>query len=136
MAATPDMLRVLGSHQNVFNAEEPLLSAIATALPKGDPDLDPAKMMRASTFPLAAKITIGLTRKRLVIFKSGWGNKVGGLLGEVPLERVADVEIVWNRKLAILAFGMNDAPPVVMRAVNADAAEHFRLAFLRLRGRL
>lgn len=130
------MLRVQAAHPESFSEVEPLLSAVAAALPKGDPTLDPKVMTKASNFPLAPKITLALTPQRILVFKSGWGNKVGGLLGFVELNRVHEVEIVWNKKLAILAFGMRDAPPVAMRAVDATAAEHFRLQFLELRGKL
>lgn len=136
MATTADMVRVLGSHGPDFAGDEPLLSAVSAVIPKGDADLDPAKMSAASHFPLAPKVTLGLTARRVAVYKSGWGNKVGAGLGSVDLARIADIEVVWNRKLALLAIGMQDAPPVVMRAVEAAAAEHFRNEFLRLRGRL
>lgn len=133
---TPDMLRLQSTHPQSFSQAEPLLSAVSATLPKGDPTLDPKVMERASNFPLAAKIVLALTPHRVLVFKSGWGTKPGGLLGFVDLNRVKEIEIVWNRKLAILAFGFHDAPPVAMRAVSADAAEHFRLQFLTLRGRI
>ncbi len=136
MATTADMVRVLGSHGPDFAGDEPLLSACAAVIPKGDPELDPAKMSAASRFPLAAKITLGLTARRVAVYKSGWGNKVGNGIGSVELSRIADIEVAWNRKLALLAIGMQDAPPVVVRAVDSSAAEHFRNEFLRLRGRL
>lgn len=136
MTSTPDMIRVLSAQGANFGEAEPLISAVAAAIPKGDKALEPVVMAAASNFPLASKLTMGLTPRRIVVFKSGWGNKVGAMLGSVDLARVSDVEIAWNKKLAILAIGLSDAPPVVMRAIDANAAEHFRLAFLRLRGRI
>ena len=135
MAETPDMIRVLAAHGRMFSGDEPLLSAVGAQLPKNDPDLAPSKMSKASSFPLSTKLTIAMTPRRLVVFKSGWGNRVGTSIGDVELSRVANIEIAWNHKLAVLAFGLNDAPPVVMRSLNADAAEHFRMAFLTQRGR-
>ena len=136
MTTTPDMIRILGSHSATFGADEPLTSAVAAAIPKGDSALNPAAMAAASNFPLASKMTLGMTPQRIFVFKHGWGNKVGAMLGSVDLARVSDIEITWNKKLAILAIGLSDAPFVVMCATDASAAEHFRLAFLRLRGRI
>ena len=93
-------------------------------------------MAAASSFPLSTKVTLGLTHRRISVYKSGWGNKVASGIGSVGLDRVSDVEVVWNRKLALVAIGLSDAPPVVIRAVDPTAAEHFRDEFLRLRGRI
>ena len=136
MTSTPDMIRVLAAHRRMFSGDESLLSAVGAQLPKNDPDLAPSKMSKASSFPLSTKLTVAMTPRRLVVFKSGWGSRVGASIGDVELTRVANIEIAWNHKLAVLAFGLNDAPPVVMRSLNADAAEHFRMAFLTLRGRV
>lgn len=133
---TPDMVRVLATHAAEFNDDEPLQAAMAGVMPKGDAELDPGKMAKASAFPLAPKVFLALTHRRIAVYKSGWGNKVGAGLGIVELSRIGEIEVVWNQKLALVAFGLNDAPPVVMRAVDPTAAEHFRNRFLRLRGRI
>jgi hypothetical protein len=136
MATTADMVRVLSSHGPEFVDDEPLLAEMSGSMPKGDAELDPAKMAAASAFPLAPKVVLGLTHRRIAVYKAGWGNKVGSAIGAVPLDRLTDVEIVWNRKLALVAIGLRDAPPVVMRAIDPGSAEHFRNEFLRVRGRI
>ncbi len=136
MAQHADMARVLASHAGEFGDDEPLLGAMSASLPKGDVVLNPRKMGRTSGFPLAAKMTLALTARRIVVYKSGWGSRVGVRLGEVPLHRVANIEITWNRKLAIVAIDLRDAPPVVMRAMDASGAEVLRNQFLHLRGRI
>ena len=132
---TPEMVRILAGSGGVLPPDEPLLSATAGSLPKGDPNLDPRRMAQASNFPLDASVYVGLSHLRLLVWKQGFGHKVGKLLGSVDLQRITDIEIVWNKKDAILAFGLADAPPVVMRAPDSGSAEHLRVAFLRLRGR-
>lgn len=136
MTTTADMVRVLASHAPEFVVDEPLLAAMSGVMPKGDAELDPAKMAAASAFPLAPKVVLGLTHRRITVYKAGWGNKVGSGLGAVELNRISDIEVVWNRKLALVAIGLRDAPPVVMRAIDPPASEHFRHEFLRLRGRI
>ena len=136
MATTPDMVRVLASHGPDFAGDEPLLGAMSGVMPKGDAELDPSKMAAASAFPPAPKVVLALTHRRIAVYKSGWGNKIGSGLGAVDLARITDIEVVWNRKLALVAIGLRDAPPVVMRAVDPSASEHFRNEFLRLRGRI
>ncbi len=136
MDRSADMIRVMATRQVDFTESDNLLGAMTTNLPKGDAVLDPKKMAAASDFPLTNKMCIALTPHRLVVYKTGWGNKVGNPIGDVPLSRVNNIEITWNKKLAVVAIDFHDAPPVVMRAGDPESAEHLRHAFLRLRGRI
>ncbi len=136
MEHTVDMERVRVTRAGDFTAADPLLAAMAATLPKGDAALDPRTMARASRFPLAPKMTLALTPTRIVVYKNGWGSKVGNPVGSVDLQRVTGVEITWNRALAVVAFALHDAPLVVVVATTPESAEHFRNQFLRLRGRI
>jgi hypothetical protein len=131
-----DMIRVHAAHAADFTDAEPLLAGMSATLPKGDEVLDPRKMAAASKFPLAPKMTLALTPHRIVVYRNGWGSKVGSPLGHVPLPRFTNIEITWNRKLAVAAFALVDAPPVVVVATEPESAEHFRNRFLELRGRI
>lgn len=136
MTQTASMVRVLATHAADFRDDEPLIAATGAELPKGDAILDPVRMATESKFPLSTKMTLALTPRRIVVYKNGWGNKVGALLGDVPQTRLTNITITWNRKLAIIAFALADAPPVAMRATEPDDAELLRQAFLEMRGRL
>lgn len=132
---TPEMVRVLATNQGDIPAGEHLFSVTAGELPKGDKSLTPAAISAATNFPLAPAVYLGLTEQRIVVWKQGFNRKVGKPLGDVDLRRVRDIEIVWNKKLAILAINLADAQPVPLRTPDSGSAEHFRMAFLRLRGR-
>lgn len=136
MERSNDMIRVHANHAGDFTDADPLLAAMSATLPKRDELLDPRKMAAASQFPLATKMTLALTPQRVVVYRNGWGTKVGAALGTVELRRVSGIEITWNRKLAVAAFALIDAPPVVMIANEPENAEHLRNQFLRLRGRI
>lgn len=133
---TADMIRVQATRAADFTAADPLLAAMGAALPKSDAVLDPKRMAAESQFPLVPKMTLALTPNRIVVYKNGWGSKVGNPVGSVELPRVSGIELTWNRKLAVVAFNLHDAPPVVMVATEPETAEHFRNAFLRMRGRI
>jgi hypothetical protein len=135
MAMTAEMVRIQAVPHGALPPEEHLFSATSGSMPKGDPNLDPARMAAASNFPLDSAVYLGLTERRVLVWKQGFNRKVGKLLGSVDLQRLSDVEIVWNKKIAVLAIGLVDAPPVLMRVPDSSSAEHFRMAFLRLRGR-
>jgi hypothetical protein len=132
---TAEMVRIQSVPHGTLPPDEHLFSATSGSMPKGDPNLDPGRMAQASNFPLDASVYLGLTEKRVLVFKQGFNRKVGKLLGSVELGRISDIEIVWNKKIAVLAIGLTDAPPVLMRTPDSSSAEHFRMAFLRLRGR-
>lgn len=136
MDSSAAMIRVLGSHARSFDEAEPLVGAMGAELPKGDKVLDPIRMAGESNFPLTNKMMLALTPRRLIVYKTGWGSKVGASIGEVDQARIADIQITWNRKLAVVAFALSDAPIVVMRATEPDDAEHFRNRFLKMRGRI
>ena len=136
MDRSADMIRVLATRASDFTEADQLLGAMAVTLPKGDAALDPKKMSEASNFPLANKMSVALTRNRMVVYKTGWGDKVGNPLGDVPLNRVNNIEITWNKKLAVVMVDFHDAPPVIMISTNPESAEHLRHAFLQLRGRI
>lgn len=136
MEDTADMLRVRATRTADFTVADPLLAAMAATLPKGDEFLDPARMSAASRFPLAPKMTLALTPNRILVYRNGWGSKVTRPLGSVELARVTGIEITWNRKLAVVAFALSDAAPVVMVATDPESAEHLRNQFLHLRGRI
>lgn len=136
MNQTASMIRVLASHATHFSDTEPLIGAMLATLPRGDKTLDPVRMAEASGFPLASKMALAMTPIRIVVYKTGWGDKVGAYLGEIPQRRVTGVEITWNRKLAVVAFALSDAPIVAMITNDTDGAEHFRNQFLKLRGRI
>ena len=130
------MLRVQASHAADFDVDEPLIAAMSATLPKGDAALDPHRMAAASKFPLTTKMMLALTPRRLIVYKTGWGSKVAAQIGELDQNRIANIEITWNKKLAVVAFALNDAPVVVMIASDTGSAEHLRNQFLRLRGRI
>lgn len=136
MEHTADMIRVQAARAPDFTDADPLLAAMAATLPKGDDLLDPKRMAAASRFPLASKMTLALTPNRIAVYRNGWGSKVSSPLGSVELSRVTGIEITWNRKLAVVAFALSDAPPVVMVASEPESAEHLRNQFLRMRGRI
>lgn len=132
---TPEMVRVLATNQGDIPPGEHLFSVVQGELPKGDKQLTPANISAATNFPLAQSVYLGITEHRLLVWKVGFNRKVGKLLGDVALQRVLDMEIVWNKKLAILAINLADAQPVPLRTPDSGSAEHLRMAFLRLRGR-
>ena len=136
MSMTPEMVRVMATNQGDIPEGEHLFSVMHGELPKGDKQLAPAAVTAATNFPLAQAVYLGMTERRLIVWKIGFNRKVGKCIGDVDLRRVTDMEIVWNKKLAILALNLADAPPVPLRAVDSGSAEHFRMAFLRLRGRV
>lgn len=132
---TPEMVRVLATNQADIPQGEHLFSVVHGELPKGDKQLTPAVISNATNFPLAQAVYLGMTERRLIVWKVGFNRKVGKSLGDVDLRRIQDMEIVWNKKLAILALNLADAQPVPLRTPDSGSAEHFRMAFLRLRGR-
>lgn len=136
MDTTADMIRVLGTRAADFSDDDPLLAAMGATLPKGDAVLDPARMAKTSGFPLSTKMMLALTPHRVIVYRTGWGSKVGKPLGTVPQNRLDNVEVTWNRKLAVVAIGLHDGSPVVMHPTDPETAEHFRNKFLRLRGRI
>ncbi len=136
MDQSASMLRVQATRAADFAADEPLIGAMSATLPKGDAALDPNRMAAASGFPLANKMMLALTPRRVVVYRTGWGGKVSARIGELEQNRIANIEITWNRKLAVVAFALADAPAVVMIASDTASAEHFRNRFLRLRGRI
>ena len=135
VSMTPEMVRIMATSPGSVPADEPLLSATSGSMPKGDEHLDPRKMSKASGFPLDSSVFLGITPARIIVWKQGFNHKAGKVLGTVDIARISDIEIVWNKKVAVLAIGLVDAPPVLMRSPDSASAEHFRLAFLRLRGR-
>lgn len=132
---TPEMVRVLATNQADIPQGEHLFSVVQGELPKGDKQLNADVISKATNFPLAQSVYLGITERRLIVWKVGFNRKVGKCLGDVDLQRVVDMEIVWNKKLAILAINLADAQPVPLRAPDSGSAEHFRMAFLRMRGR-
>lgn len=130
------MVRVRAAHADQYPATEPLIGAMSATLPRGDRALDPRRMAAASGFPLANKMTLALTPRRVVVYRTGWGGRVAAPIGELDQARIADIQITWNRKLAVVAFALHDAPVVVMIAADTASAEHFRNQFLRRRGRI
>lgn len=136
MEYTADLIRVHAARAGDFTEDDPLIAAMSATLPRGDEVLDPKRMAAASRFPLASKMTLALTPNRIVVYRNGWGSKVANPLGSVELSRVTGIEITWNRKLAVVAIALGDAPPVVMVASDPESAEHLRNQFLRLRGRI
>ncbi len=135
MSMTPEMVRVLATNQADIPQGEHLFSVVHGELPKGDKQLSPDAISAATNFPLSVANYLGMTERRIIVWKIGFNRKVGKRLGDVDLRRVQDIEIVWNKKLAILAINLSDAQPVPLRAPDSASAEHFRMAFLRMRGR-
>lgn len=136
MDASAAMVRVRAAHAAAFDGSEPLIGAMGATLPKGDKTLDPERMAAASGFPLTNKMMLALTPRRVIVYRTGWGGKVGPVVGEIDQSRVTNIEITWNRKLAVVAFALSGGIPVVMIATDTASAEHFRNQFLRLRGRI
>lgn len=136
MYQNASMVRVHAAHADDFDETEPLIGAMGATLPKGDATLNPQRMAAVSGFPLTNNMMLALTPRRVIVYRTGWGNKVGARIGEIEQKRIANIEITWNRRLAVVAFALGDAPAVVVIASDTGAVEHFRNQFLRLRGRI
>src|SRR2546425_1687517 len=83
-------------------------------------------------FPAAARMVIGMTDRRLLVWKAAlMSHRPVRLLGEIPLARVASVSVqpVVDRRRVTFAFV--DAPPVSVPAYKRDHPERFAENFRR-----
>jgi hypothetical protein len=84
-----------------------------------------------SRFPLAGRMIIGLTDRRVLVWTRGgaMGNTVAELLGEIPLWRIAGVSAERIPGRCKLTFVLRDARPVTVETDKRDASERFAEAF-------
>lgn len=85
----------------------------------------------------ASQVAVGLTPRRVLVWKrSGLSGKAKGLLGEIPLERVRDIEGADSGsklKPDRLTVHLTDGSHVEFEVVKTDGYERILREFQRLR---
>jgi hypothetical protein len=91
------------------------------------------KQASLSRFPLAGRMVIAITDRRLLVWQLGGllGGSITRFLGPVPLGRIGRVELDSVPGRSMLTFVMRDAPPVGVETDKRDTPQGFVQAFHR-----
>lgn len=84
-----------------------------------------------SRFPLAGRMVIGLTDRRLLVWRTGGliGASITRLVGQVPVSRLSRIDLGSVAGRSTLTFVPRDARPVTVEADIRDHPRRFAEAF-------
>jgi hypothetical protein len=91
------------------------------------------KRARLSRFPLAGRMMIGLSARRILVWRAGGfvAGSISRFVGHVPLSRISRIELESVACRSKLTFVLRDARPVTIEADTRDDPHRFVEAFYR-----
>ncbi|HYT77663.1 MAG TPA: hypothetical protein VEQ37_00065 [Actinomycetota bacterium] len=90
------------------------------------------KRARLSRFPIAGRMAVAITDRRILVWRRGGVlGSTTKLIGEVPLTRVASIEVEPVPGRSKLTFVFRDAQKVTVEADKRDSPERFAEVFHR-----